>query len=272
MAAQKSRQRNPCCFLDISIGDLQAFEQQQQEYQRGKRFLKLVGDANNLGTSLEELDEPGREKLLSLFSAADIAWTNQGSIRTHAPTSPHVGRLIIELFVEDAPKTSENFRALCTGEKGSSKSGKLLHYKNSKFHRIEKGFMCQGGDITLGNGTGGESIYGGKFNDEKGAFKFKHGGPGVVAMANSGKNSNASQFYITFAAAPKEDGKHVIFGRVIDGFDVLKQIEEQGRDINANTTSNDNTTTSNTANADADTDTQPLQDVTITNCGQLLLP
>ncbi|KAF0978195.1 hypothetical protein FDP41_002710 [Naegleria fowleri] len=162
----------------------------------------------------------------------------------------NVGRIVMKLYKHIVPKTAENFRCLCTGEKGIGKETKKpLHFKGTIFHRVVPGFIIQGGDFSEFNGTGGESIYGGYMEDEN--FILKHSRPGLLSAANAGKDTVGSQFFITLSSdLDYLDGKHVVFGRVIDGMDVVKKIE------NVKISEDNN---------------RPLQEVVIKNCGELKL-
>jgi len=157
-----------------------------------------------------------------------------------------MGRIVMQLYSDITPKTAENFRQLCTGEKGTGTAGKPLHYKGCTFHRVIKDFMIQGGDFTMGNGMGGESIYGMKFADEN--FKMKHTEGGLLSMANSGPGTNGSQFFITSRETPHLDGKHVVFGKVVEGMDIVRKIEDVEK-------------------GESD---KPVVDVIIADCGELM--
>lgn len=156
-----------------------------------------------------------------------------------------LGRIIMQLYIDITPKTAENFRALCTGEKGTGTKDKPLHYKGCAFHRVIKDFMIQGGDFTNGDGTGGESIYGEKFADEN--FTVKHIKGGLLSMANAGPGTNGSQFFITCRDTPHLDNKHVVFGHVVKGIEIVREIE----------------------NAETSTGDKPKTDIIITDCGEI---
>ncbi|CBZ29059.1 putative cyclophilin [Leishmania mexicana MHOM/GT/2001/U1103] len=144
-------------------------------------------------------------------------------------TQESIGRIEFELFDDTVPVTARSFRELCRGTSSTSPDGKPLTYKGCAFHRIIPDFMIQGGDITKGNGTGGCSIYGTRFKDESFDGKAgKHKGPGILSMANAGRNTNGSQFFICTIACPWLDGRHVVFGQVLHGYEHVKKLESYG--------------------------------------------
>ncbi|KAL7749826.1 hypothetical protein RI367_004702 [Sorochytrium milnesiophthora] len=210
-------------FLEVSAGDVDANNCARQEYDNTVRFLRDKGAAYGLSSTSasrpEDLDASSRELLLSVWDG-EREYSSKGSARIDPPASLVLGRVVIALTGQ-APKALDNFAALCTGARGFSKQVKTarLHYLDVPFHRIVADFVCQGGDVTRRDGSGGDSVFGGKFNDEKQAL-VKGWRKGTVAMANAGKNSNTSQFFLCLSddktKYAKIEGKHVVLGEATD--------------------------------------------------------
>ncbi|CAH0373007.1 unnamed protein product [Pelagomonas calceolata] len=216
MAAQLAKDR-PRAYLDFDVDDACA------KFKRASHFVESCDLKYAL--SSKKIDELGGGEVLRLpeLYANDYEWSSKGPMR--ARPQPNC-RVVFELYGNIAPLAVENFLALCRGDRGVDKgSGVKLHYANCPVHRVVKGFVMQGGDIVKGNGSGGASCFGKKFKDETKGLRLQHDAPGVLSMGNSGKNSNSSQFFVTLAPVPQLDGKHVVFGRVIAGMDVVRAVE-----------------------------------------------
>eukprot|EP00978_Attheya_sp_CCMP212_P030848 scaffold114797_cov51-Attheya_sp.AAC.5 len=240
MSAEDAK-RNPhiYCYLDIDI------DNHRSRFATAAAFV----DATNTkyGFSSKDLRRLGGSEVSRIedLISADHEWSAKntacGGVKTRPPEAGN--RIIVRLLWDVAPLACENFARLCrnggttagfqatkTNTPPVGECGKPLTYRNCKIHRIEPGFIVQGGDFVFGNGSGGESIFGKKFKDEKGGLDMKHDRRGLLSMGNSGKNSNSSQFFITFAPAPQCNAKHVVFGEVISGFRILDEIEKVGSD------------------------------------------
>uniref|UniRef100_A0A7S2SLM7 peptidylprolyl isomerase n=1 Tax=Rhizochromulina marina TaxID=1034831 RepID=A0A7S2SLM7_9STRA len=217
MAAPAEERR--FAYLDLDVGG------HLEKLSRAAAFVDATD--TRYGWSSKDILRLGGSEIprVADMKGSDHDWAGRGEIAVHPP--PPGQRVVVELFPSASPQACENFLRLCRGrEAGVGQCGKPLRYHGSRVHRVQRGFVIQGGDFVKGNGTGGESVWGKKFKDDKGGLQLQHAGPGVLSMGNSGKNSNTSQFFFTLAAAPQLDGKHVVFGRVVSGLDVLKYIEE----------------------------------------------
>ncbi|RCN33461.1 peptidyl-prolyl cis-trans isomerase, cyclophilin-type [Ancylostoma caninum] len=239
IATKVKKQTSSCCqqqcgdaLLPWLVEHTIRSPQWKEEMGRRAKVVLETGRAQHLAKlgfttrgSMSLFARSSRFLIGAVRSTSNAATRSQVFLDVKIGDTP-AGKITIELFNDIVPKTAENFRALCTGEKGKGKSGLPLHFKGSSFHRIIPDFMIQGGDFTLGDGRGGESIYGNKFEDEN--FKLNHSGFGCVSMANAGPDTNGSQFFICTADTPWLDGKHVVFGQVTDGLNVVKKIESMG--------------------------------------------
>lgn len=237
-------------LLDVAKADLTEAYRIEPTNKEVRRKLQELKDA------VAEAKKKEKEAFGGLFGKVSM-YDDKAGVVAPGKNNPHVffdvkhgdavlGRIVMQVFMDITPKTAENFRALCTGENGiSAVSGKPLHYKGCTFHRVIKDFMVQGGDFTKGDGTGGESIYGEKFQDEN--FKLKHTEEGLLSMANAGPGTNGSQFFITSRETPHLDNKHVVFGKVVEGMDVVRLME----------------------NVEVGDNDKPKVDIIIDDCGEL---
>jgi len=227
--SQRGSLISPGSVLVFELEILEVKEARWYDFLFNQQFMMIGGFLAIMAFQSFFADAPanvGSEISLSKASSAEGNCTVYFDVEAGGE---HLGRIEFMLFSSSVPKTAENFRALCTGEsQRTAQGGKKLHFKGSSFHRVIPGFMLQGGDFTAGNGTGGESIYGRTFEDEWTHGYIKHSEPFLLSMANAGKNTNGSQFFITVARTGHLDGKHVVFGKVTSGIEVVKQIESLG--------------------------------------------
>ena len=209
-------------YIDVDVSDSRA------AFKRAASFVE--SSSIKYGLSSNDINALGGRERLSVpeLYANDFDWRTKG--RCISQPQPCC-RMVFELYADTSPLAVENFVALCTGSKGKSKSSGLdLCYKGSKLHRYVPNFILQGGDYVFGNGSGGESIFGKKFKDDANGLKRRHDKRGVLSMGNGGKNSNTSQFFVTLAPAPACDKKHVVFGQLASGMEVLDLIEQSIRE------------------------------------------
>jgi cyclophilin family peptidyl-prolyl cis-trans isomerase len=213
------------CYLDLD------FDAHRAKLARGAAFVRATN--SRYGFSSPDLRELGGSEVKRIpeLLADDHEWRRE-QVRVRPPSPRGNGRIVLRLLWDVAPLACENFAALCSNPASArgEASGKPLTYRKSNVHRVVPGFVVQGGDVVFGNGTGGESIFGGgkKFKDERPGLLRRHDRRGVLSMGNSGKNSNTSQWFLTLGPAPQCDGKHVVFGHVVSGWDVLEEAERHG--------------------------------------------
>mmetsp|Transcript_32913 Transcript_32913/g.48682 ORF Transcript_32913/g.48682 Transcript_32913/m.48682 type:complete len:484 (-) Transcript_32913:62-1513(-) len=235
--------------------------------QEAKKDLKAAYKADNtnkdvrktldtLKDMMDKIKEKEKASFGTMFDRASGLYEEKKDATAPGEGNPHVffdvkhgdnmlGRIVMCIFADIVPKTAENFRALCTGEKGEGTLGKSLHYKGCTFHRVVKDFMIQGGDFISGDGTGGESIYGEMFDDEN--FTMRHSKEGVLSMANAGPGTNGSQFFITTGNFLHLNEKHVVFGQVVEGMEIVREIQ----------------------NIETDENHKPVEEVIISDCGEM---
>jgi len=228
----KSKSSDNLCskiFLDFDIGSIEKYEKEKKAYEIGCEFV--LENASIYGwPEISNMDEDQIELAKSIYDSNPV-WNVKGDIQFKEPKSIR-HRMVFELYTSATPKTCKNFTTIIEGTYVSKKINKPISYKQVPMHRIVKDFIAQGGDVTRFDGSGGDSIYNGKFNDEKDGLKIPIDQKGLLVMANSGKNTNTSQFFITLnddaSKYKKITGKHVVFGKCIEGMEIIDEINKCG--------------------------------------------